>query len=88
MPEGGVPRELHGSLIFAAAAVNAWLRGLSLPLVALNYRYEPLTALNLIWRLSRLYGRVNVAQFVPANVLDQTRPFRSGEPIRRTASGR
>ena len=42
MSEGGVPRQLHDSLIFAAAAANAWLRGLSLPVVALST-----TAMNL-----------------------------------------
>ncbi len=47
---GGLPRELRSELIYAAAAANAWLRGLSLPEVALHYRYEPLTALNLIAR--------------------------------------
>ena len=73
MPEGGVPRELHDSLIHAAAAANAWLRGLSIPVVALHYRYEPLTALNLIWRLCRSYGSVNVGQFVPAHVLESAR---------------
>jgi hypothetical protein len=29
---GGLPRELRSLLIYAAAAVNAWLRGLSIPL--------------------------------------------------------
>jgi hypothetical protein len=86
MPDGGVPRELHDSLIFAAAAANAWLRGLSLPTVALSYRYEPVTALNLIWRCCRSYGVANVAQFVPANVLAQARPFGSEDPVRRAPS--
>jgi hypothetical protein len=48
---GGVPRQLRSELIYAAAAANAWLRGLSVPCVALHYRYEPLTALNLIARV-------------------------------------
>jgi len=73
MPNGGIPRALHSSLIFAAAAANAWLRGLSIPRVALHYRYEPLTALNLIWRMARQYGAVNLAPFVPANVLERAR---------------
>jgi hypothetical protein len=73
MPDGGVPRVLHSSLIFATAAANAWLRGLSIPRVALHYRYEPLTALSLIWRMARLYGAVNLEQFVPPNVLERAR---------------
>lgn len=67
---GGVPRQLHSSLIFAAAAANAWLRGLPLPVVALHYRYEPITALGLIRRLVYQYGLVNVDLWVPAHVLD------------------
>ena len=35
---GGLSRELRSELIYAAAAANAWLRGLSLQRVALNYR--------------------------------------------------
>ena len=65
-----VPRELRSELIYAAAAVNAWLRGLPLPTVALHYRYEPVTALNLIRRCSKQYGEINVESWVPANVLD------------------
>jgi hypothetical protein len=69
MSNGGVPREARSPLIFAAAAANAWLRGLSIPRVALHYRYEPLTALLLIWRFRRDYGAVHVGRFVPAGVL-------------------
>jgi hypothetical protein len=57
---GGLPRALRSELIYAVAAANAWLRGLSLPDVALHYRYEPLTALNLMARLCRQYGVENV----------------------------
>ncbi len=66
---GGLPRELRSELIYAAAAANAWLRGLSLPCVALNYRYEPVTALGLIARLRDQYGAKNVEPLVPAGVL-------------------
>ncbi len=65
----GVPREPRSELIYAVAAANAWLRGLSLPEVALHYRYEPLTALNLIARLCRKYGVNNIRPYVPAVVL-------------------
>jgi hypothetical protein len=66
---GGVPRELRSELIYAVAAANAWLRGLSLPCVALHYRYEPITALNLMARLCRQYGVKNIQPYVPAVVL-------------------
>ena len=66
---GGLPRELRSELIYAAAAANAWLRGLPPPCVALHYRYEPLTALNLIARLCRQYGVKNIRPYVPALVL-------------------
>jgi len=56
-------------LIYAVAAANAWLRGLSLPCVALHYRYEPFTALNLIARLCRKYGVNNIRPYVSAVVL-------------------
>ncbi len=36
---------------------------------ALHYRYEPLTALLLIWRFRRDYGAVHVGRFVPAGAL-------------------
>ena len=67
---GGVPRELRSELIYAVAAANAWLRGLSIPDVALHYRYEPLTALNLIVRLCDQYGMKNVEPWVPDHVLN------------------
>jgi hypothetical protein len=57
---GGVPRELRSLLIYASAAANAWLRGLSIPVVAIHYRYEPITALGLIRRCTHQYGVVNV----------------------------
>jgi len=66
---GGVPRELRSELIYAVAAANAWLRGLPLPCVALQYRYEPITALNFMARLCRQYGVKNVRPYVPAAVL-------------------
>jgi len=66
---GGVPRELRSELMYAVAAANAWLRGLSLPCVALHYRYEPLTALNFMARLCRQYGVKNIRRYVPAGVL-------------------
>jgi hypothetical protein len=66
---GGLPRELRSELMYAVAAANAWLRGLSLPCVALHYRYEPLTALNLMARLCRQYGVKNIRPYVPAGLL-------------------
>jgi hypothetical protein len=44
-------------------------RALSVPRVALHYRYEPITALALIRRLCGQYGVVNVEPWVPARVL-------------------
>jgi hypothetical protein len=61
-----VPRELHSELIYAAAAANAWLRGMSIPLVALHYRYEPITALHLIRRCHDQYG--DLSAWVPDSV--------------------
>ncbi len=66
---GELPRELHSDLIYAAAAANAWLRGLSLPRVALDYRYEPVTAMNLIARFCRRYGVQNIRPYVSGIVL-------------------
>lgn len=66
---GSVPRELRSELIYAAAATNAWLRGLSLPRVALHYRYEPVTAMNLIARFCRRYGVQNIRPYVSGIVL-------------------
>ncbi|HMD50607.1 MAG TPA: hypothetical protein VKG79_15960 [Bryobacteraceae bacterium] len=64
-----VPRQLRSELIYAAAAANAWLRGMSVPKVALHYRYEPITAVHFIRRCCDVYREVNVEPFVPANVL-------------------
>ncbi len=64
-----VPRELRSELIYAAAAVNAWLRGMPVAKVALHYRYEPVTALHLIRRCCEQYGETNLAAWVPASVL-------------------
>jgi hypothetical protein len=60
---------MRSELIYASAAANAWLRGLSIPCVALHYRYEPLTALHLIRRCCDQYGVINVEPWVPAKVL-------------------
>ena len=64
-----LPRELRSELIYASAAVNAWLRGMPLPRVVLDYRYEPVTALHLIRRCCRQYGERALLWCVPANVL-------------------
>ena len=85
-----VHRELPSELIYASAAANAWLRGMSVPKVALHYRYEPITAMQLIRRCCEEYGEVNVEPFVPANVLAcavrndavRTHPLRRGAPPR------
>jgi hypothetical protein len=64
-----VPRAIRSELIYAAAAANAWLRGMPLARVALSYRYEPVTAMHLIRRCADEYGEANLAPWVPANVL-------------------
>ena len=64
-----LPRELGSEVIYAAAAVNAWVRGMPLARVALHYRYEPVTALHLIRRCCRQYGDGDVTRWVTANVL-------------------
>jgi hypothetical protein len=77
---GGLSRELRSELIYAAAAANAWLRGLSVPCVALHYRYEPLTALNLIARFCRQYGVKNIRPHVSGIVL--ARALQSTKTVR------
>jgi hypothetical protein len=66
---GGVPKELRAHLGYAADAINAYQRGLSVPQVALNYRYEPIQAMIMIANCCEEYGFDLVARHVPAHIM-------------------
>jgi hypothetical protein len=66
---GGAPKVIREHLGFAAAAINAYQRGLSVPTVALNYRYEPIQAMIMIANCCAEYGFNVVARHVPAHIL-------------------
>jgi hypothetical protein len=60
-----LPRDVRELARFAADAVNAYMRGQSIPAVALHYRYEPITAITTLRHLCLWYGRANVELVVP-----------------------
>ena len=66
---GGVLKEIREHLGFAADAINAHQRGLSVPQVALNYRYEPIQAMSMIANCCDEYGFDSVASHVPAHIM-------------------
>jgi len=66
---GGVPKELREQLRFASDAINAHMRGLSVPEVALNYRYEPIQAMSMIAVCCQDYSFEAVAPWVPKNIM-------------------
>jgi hypothetical protein len=66
---GGVPKQIREHLGFAADAINAYQRGLSIPQVALNYRYEPIQAMSFIANCADEYGFDVVARHVPAHIV-------------------
>lgn len=63
-----LPKEVRELARFAADAVNAYMRGRSIPAVALNYRYEPVTGIWMLRHLCWWYGRRNVELVVPRHV--------------------
>jgi len=66
---GGAPKQIREHLGFAADAINAYQRGLSIPQVALNYRYEPIQAMIMIANCCAEYGFDVVARHVPAHIM-------------------
>lgn len=66
---GGVPKEIREQLHYAADAINAHQRGLSIPTVALNYRYEPIQAMTMIAVCCQDYGFEGVAPHIPRHVM-------------------
>jgi hypothetical protein len=57
-----LPRDVRELARFAADAINAYMRGQSIPAVALHYRYEPITAITTLRHLCSWYGRANDRQ--------------------------
>jgi hypothetical protein len=66
---GGVPKEVREQLRYAADAINAHQRGMSVPQVALNYRYEPIQAMTMIATCCQDYGFESVAPHVSRHVM-------------------
>lgn len=77
---GGAPKEIREHLGFAAAAINAHERGLSVPTVALNYRYEPIQAMTFIANCCAEYGFDSVARHVPGHILSVVQAQYPGRP--------
>jgi hypothetical protein len=63
-----LPRDVRELARFAADAVNAYMRGQSIPTVALHYRYEPITAIVVLRHLCLWYGRTNVELVISRHV--------------------
>jgi len=66
---GGVPKDVREQLRFAADAINAHEHGMSVPQVALNYRYEPIQAMTMVATCCQDYGFSAVAALVPKHVM-------------------
>ncbi len=66
---GGVPREIREHLGFAADAINAYQHGLSIPQVALGWRYEPGQAMSFIANCVDEYGFNVVERHVPGHIM-------------------
>jgi hypothetical protein len=77
---GGAPKQIREHLGFAAAAINAHQRGLSVPTVALNYRYEPVQAMTFIANCCGEYGFDSVARHVPAHIMSVVQAQFPGRP--------
>ena len=56
----GVPKDVRELVRFASDAMNAHQRGLSIPTVALHYRFEPGQAEAFLRRAIQEYGPGNV----------------------------
>ncbi len=77
---GGAPKQIREHLGFAADAINAHQRGLSVPTVALNYRYEPIQAISMIANCCDEYGFDVVARHVPGHILSVVQAQYPGRP--------
>ena len=65
----GLPKDVREHIRFASDAINAYLRGMSIPLVSLRYRYEPGQAETFLRNVIWTYGVGNVRQWCPTHVL-------------------
>ena len=60
MPFCGLPKDVRELVRFASDAMNAHQRGLSIPTVALHYRFEPGQAESFLRKAIQEYGPENV----------------------------
>jgi hypothetical protein len=65
---GGIPRDLRNAIRQASDAVNAYARGTCTAAVALNYGYDPITAMVFVVNCCAMYGAHQVEVFVPAHI--------------------
>jgi hypothetical protein len=63
MPFCGLPKDVRELVRFASDAMNAHQRGLSIPTVALHYRFEPGQAESCLRRAIQEYGPENVRPY-------------------------
>jgi hypothetical protein len=59
----GLPKDVRELVRFASDAMNAHLRGLSIPTVALHYRFEPGQAESTLRKAIQEYGPENVRPY-------------------------
>jgi len=67
--KGGVPKDVRAELHYAADAINAHQRGMSVPAVCLHYRYDPIQALTMIATCCADYGYAATAAHVPSHIM-------------------
>jgi hypothetical protein len=63
-----LPKDVRELARFGSDAINAHMRGMSVPAVALRYRYEPITAIVMLRNLCSWYGEKNVELIIPAHI--------------------
>jgi hypothetical protein len=71
----GLPKDVREHIRFAVDAINAHQRGMSVPRVALNYRYEPGQAETFLRNVILEYGAKAVRQHCPANIFSLVSPI-------------
>lgn len=65
---GQIPKDVRESIQFACDALNAYMRGMSIPDVALSYRYEPGQAELMLRTCMRTYGADAVLNLLPTHI--------------------
>lgn len=65
---GQIPKDVRESIQFASDALNAYMRGMSIPEVALSYRYEPGSAELMLRGCMRTYGAEAVLNLLPTHI--------------------